>query len=65
MCNWEDKFYQGCGCPFRADKASPCDQGNCLLTTTDPRQMITIVWVSGKCAQHSYLSPSSSENSFA
>lgn len=64
MCDWNDNFFQGCGCPGVCDKIRRCRRGDCQTATTDPRQNITIVWLPGKCDRHKYLTPSSSEGSF-
>ena len=64
MCDWNDNFFQGCGCPSSCDKIRRCRRGDCQTTTTDPRQNVTVVWLPGKCDRHKYLTPSSSEGSF-
>lgn len=65
MCFWKQKLYQGCGCLGVAEKTGGCQNGNCNISTRDPRQQTRIENVGGKCAIHTHqMTPSSSEGSF-
>ena len=65
MCDWNNNFFQGCGCPRVCNKIRCCCWDDCQTTTTNPQQNITIVWLLGKCDHHKYLTLSSLEGSFS